>query len=94
MQDTLIPSGNVNVKTSSESVTFWVSPPCSWFRGLGQELATPLASFAGSAAAGFFIGWTLRKILKILLLVVGLGLGVFFLAYSLWQTKDILERRR
>jgi uncharacterized membrane protein (Fun14 family) len=47
-----------------------------------QELVTPLTSFAGSAAAGFFIGWTLRKILKIVLLVVGLGLGVFFLNHE------------
>jgi uncharacterized membrane protein (Fun14 family) len=57
-----------------------------------QELVTPLASFAGSAAAGFFIGWTLRKILKILLLVVGLGLGVFFLALQFMANKGYLGK--
>ena len=57
-----------------------------------QELVTPLASFAGSAGAGFFIGWTLRKILKILLVVVGLGLGVFFLALQFMANKGYLGK--
>jgi uncharacterized membrane protein (Fun14 family) len=45
-----------------------------------DTLTTPLISFAGSGVAGFFIGILLRRVLHIILVIVGSFLGVLFLA--------------
>jgi uncharacterized membrane protein (Fun14 family) len=42
-------------------------------------IPTPVLTFAGSTFAGFFCGYALRKILKILLIVAGTALGFFYL---------------
>jgi uncharacterized membrane protein (Fun14 family) len=61
-------------------------------RGLQLEMIdsipTPVISFGGSAVAGFFMGWALRKILKILVIVIGAFFGVVFLVVALTYIGD------
>jgi uncharacterized membrane protein (Fun14 family) len=42
-----------------------------------NSIPTPIMTFGGSAIAGFFIGMLLKRVLKIILIIVGSFLGVF-----------------
>jgi uncharacterized membrane protein (Fun14 family) len=55
-----------------------------------DTLTTPLISFAGSGVAGFFIGILLRRVLHIILVIVGSFLGVLFLAIQYMSNKGYL----
>jgi uncharacterized membrane protein (Fun14 family) len=55
-----------------------------------DTISTPLVSFAGSGVAGFFIGMLLRRILHIILIIVGSFLGVLFLAIQFMANKGYL----
>jgi hypothetical protein len=55
-----------------------------------DTLTTPLVSFAGSGVAGFFIGILLRRVLHIILIIVGSFLGVLFLAIQYMSNKGYL----
>jgi uncharacterized membrane protein (Fun14 family) len=52
-----------------------------------DSVSTPLISFAGSGVAGFFIGMLLRRVLHILLIIVGSFLGAIFLAIQYMSNK-------
>jgi uncharacterized membrane protein (Fun14 family) len=55
-----------------------------------DSVSTPLISFAGSGVAGFFIGMLLRRVLHILLIIVGSFLGAIFLAIQYMSNKGYL----
>ena len=56
-----------------------------------DNISSPLISFAGSGVAGFFMGWALRKILKILLLVIGSFLGAVFLVIQYMKAHNYIH---
>jgi uncharacterized membrane protein (Fun14 family) len=55
-----------------------------------DTINTPLISFVGSGVAGFFIGMLLRRVLHILLIIVGSFLGALFLAIPYMSNKGYL----
>jgi uncharacterized membrane protein (Fun14 family) len=55
-----------------------------------DTISTPLVSFAGSGVVGFFIGMLLRRVLHILLIIVGAFLGALFLAIQYMAHKGYL----
>jgi uncharacterized membrane protein (Fun14 family) len=57
---------------------------------VGGKKNAPLISFAGSGVAGFFIGMLLRRVLHILLIIVGSFLGALFLAIQYMANKGYL----
>ena len=54
------------------------------------NIPTPVMTFAGSTFAGFFCGAVLRKILKILVIVVGTTFGLFFLGIQYMANKGYI----
>jgi uncharacterized membrane protein (Fun14 family) len=55
-----------------------------------DTVSTPLISFAGSGVAGFFIGMLLRRVLHILMIIVGSFFGILFLAIQYMSNKGYL----
>lgn len=55
-----------------------------------DTISTPLISFAGSGVAGFFMGMLLRRVLHIVLIIVGSFLGALFLAIQFMANKGYL----
>ena len=55
-----------------------------------SNIQTPVMTFAGSTFAGFFCGAVLRKILKILVIIAGTALGLFFLGIQYMANKGYL----
>jgi uncharacterized membrane protein (Fun14 family) len=55
-----------------------------------NSIPTPVMTFGASTFAGFFCGYALRKIFKILVLVVGLALGLFYLGLQYMANKGYL----
>lgn len=53
-------------------------------------LTGPIATFAGSTLCGFFIGALLKKVLKIIVIIVGAFLGVLFIAIQYLSHKGYL----
>jgi uncharacterized membrane protein (Fun14 family) len=53
-----------------------------------ENISTPLVSFAGSGVAGFFMGMFLRRVLKLLVIIIGSFLGVVFLVIQ-WMHQYI-----
>jgi uncharacterized membrane protein (Fun14 family) len=54
------------------------------------ELTTPLISFGGSTVAGFLIGVLLKRVLHILLIIVGAFLGILFITIQYMSHKGYL----
>jgi uncharacterized membrane protein (Fun14 family) len=50
-----------------------------------EVLLSSIIPFAGSSLVGYAIGFALKKILKWLLIIVGLLAGMFFLGVQLLQ---------
>jgi uncharacterized membrane protein (Fun14 family) len=55
-----------------------------------DTLTTALVSFGSSALCGFFIGMLLKRVLKIILIIIGSFLGVLFLAIQYMSHKGYL----
>jgi uncharacterized membrane protein (Fun14 family) len=50
-----------------------------------EDLLSNIIPFAGSSLVGYAIGFALKKILKWMLIIVGLLAGMFFLGVQLLQ---------
>ena len=50
-----------------------------------EVLLSNIIPFAGSGLVGYAIGFALKKILKLMLIIVGFLLGMFFVAVQLLQ---------
>jgi uncharacterized membrane protein (Fun14 family) len=55
------------------------------------SLTTPLVSFGGSTVAGFFIGMLLKRVLRIILIIVGSFLGLLFLTIQYMSHRGYLS---
>jgi uncharacterized membrane protein (Fun14 family) len=55
-----------------------------------SNIPTPVMTFGASTFAGFFCGFALKKIIKILVLITGLTLGLFFLGIEYMSHKGYL----
>jgi hypothetical protein len=51
----------------------------------------PLTIFAGSGAAGFFIGMFLKTVLKFLVIIIGSFLGAVFLVIQWMQARQYIQ---
>jgi uncharacterized membrane protein (Fun14 family) len=56
-----------------------------------ENIPTPLASFAGSGVAGFFMGMFLRKVLKFIVIIIGSFLGAVFLVIQWMQARQYIH---
>jgi len=56
-----------------------------------ENIPTPLASFAGSGVAGFFMGMFLRRVLKFLVIIIGSFLGAVFLVIQWMQASQYIQ---
>ena len=58
---------------------------------MSSEPLPSIIPFAGSAVAGFFIGMLLKRVLKIILIIVGSFLGVLFIAMQYMAHKGYMS---
>ena len=57
------------------------------------NIPTPVMTFGGSMIAGFCIGMLLKRVLKILLIIVGSFFGVLFIAIQYMSHKGYLNNQ-
>jgi uncharacterized membrane protein (Fun14 family) len=56
-----------------------------------ENISIPIVSFAGSGVAGFFMGMFLRRVLKLLVIIIGSFLGAIFLAIQWMQARQYIQ---
>lgn len=56
-----------------------------------NSIPAPVMTFAGSGALGFIVGYSLKKILRLLVIIVGAIAGIFFVALSLMQKQGYIS---
>ena len=57
-----------------------------------EALLSNLIPFAGSGVIGYAMGFTLKKVLKWLLIIIGFLAGIFFLGVQLLQKYGYIVR--
>jgi uncharacterized membrane protein (Fun14 family) len=56
-----------------------------------DNIPAPLVSFAGSGVAGFFMGMFLRRVLKLLVIIIGSFLGAVFLVIQWMEVRQYIQ---
>ena len=56
-----------------------------------EPLLSSIIPFAGSGVAGFFMGMFLRRVLKLLVIIIGSFLGAVFLVVQWMQARQYIQ---
>lgn len=59
---------------------------------IDQTLTGPVVSFAGSFGGGFMMGYGLKKVIRIVIIILGAIGGIFFIALALMQKQGYVSQ--